>query len=97
MTATGLFPVNANPAASYANSKRTYKQRPMQSAKKPRKPKVPGVDRRKLAPSPLRDEVAALLAAGLEFKDIATRTGLTVKSVRRHFDKIRERLGPQAI
>lgn len=47
--------------------------------------------------SPKRDEVAELLAQGLELNAIAERMGLTEKAVSRHFDAIRKRLGAQAI
>lgn len=46
--------------------------------------------------SPKRDEVAELLSQGFEFDAIAERMGLTVQAVRKHFDAIRKRLGPQA-
>ena len=51
---------------------------------------------RKQPACPKRDEVAELLSQGLEFDQIAERIGITVKAAQRHFEKIRQRLGPQA-
>lgn len=47
-------------------------------------------------PSPLRDQVAEYLSQGLEYDQVAERMGISVGAVRRHFEKIRAALGPQA-
>jgi predicted ArsR family transcriptional regulator len=45
----------------------------------------------------MRDQVAEHLSNELDFEQIAERMGLTVKAVRRHFEKIRRDLGVQAV
>lgn len=83
---TGLFPVNRNPASTYANKRR---QRPRTIRQSPRKRKAP--------PSPVRDAVAELLSENLELPAIAEQLGITLKAARRHLESIRQRLGPQAV
>lgn len=51
---------------------------------------------RKTLQSPKRDQVAELLSSGMEFDQIAERVGITVNAARRHFERIRKGLGPQA-
>jgi DNA-binding NarL/FixJ family response regulator len=61
-------------------------------APKPKVARAPYV-----VPSPMRDQVAEHLSNELDFEQIAERMGLTVKAVRRHFEKIRRDLGVQAV
>jgi DNA-binding NarL/FixJ family response regulator len=92
---TGLFHSNRNPAASYSNRQRKPKEHAAQ-----RKSRAEYFRKRRAAkPKKLtkRDQVAELLSEELSIEAIAERMGLTDKAVRRHLEKIRAGLGPQAV
>jgi DNA-binding NarL/FixJ family response regulator len=88
---SGLFQT-----ASPGNTARKFIRGRQLDRRAPPVPKKAQREPRKAQPPVKRDEVAELLSDGLEFDQIAERMGITLKAVRRHFEKIRELMGPQA-
>lgn len=85
-------------SSSSGNMARRAKQHNLRKRNGSRPAVVWGViDRRKCPPSPVRDQVAEHLSEGLDFDQIAKLMAITPKAVRRHFENIRKRLGPQAV